>query len=262
MTVPSLSIGQCAAKTGLSVRALRYWEQRGLLKPLRRADSRHRVFVAGDLEQVHRIVVLKKLGVKLSQIARFLENDGVDLVRLLEMQLIALQRRRHDATEAIAVIEQVMRRSADGEELDLETLCELVRTANEQEEDIEAYEEIWPRYFSDEKIKELEKRGQGISQEQQNSYAAMWRDLIADIEKAAADGLNPGDTVAKALIQRYRGLLAAFTQGDPETEESLRKMYADQVNWPKQPKPHFTDAAMAFLKAAASEHEGESGSDA
>lgn len=255
MTAKSLSIGECAAKTGLSVRTLRYWEQRGLLKPLRRADSSHRVFVAKDLERVHQIVILKKLGVKLSRISHFLEDEGIDLARLLEVQLMALQRRRHEAAEAIAMIEHVIRRAADGEVLGLETLCDLVRTASEEEEDVEAYEEIWPKYFSEEQIGKIEKRAEGVSQKQQNSYAAMWQDLIADIEKAASDRLDASGSVAKALLSRYRGLIATFTQGDPETEESMRKMYADQANWPKQPKPHFTDKAMAFLKVVAAEHE-------
>lgn len=249
MAAQSLSIGACARKTGLSVRTLRYWEQRGLLEPMRRADSSHRVFTARDLERIHRIVVLKKLRVRLSRIASFLEEESIDLARLLEVQLMVLQRRRHDAAEAIAVIEQVMRRAASGDPLDLETLCDLVRTATQEEQDMEAYEEVWPKYFSDDQIRKIEKRAEGIGQEQQDAYAAMWRDLIGDIEQAAADRLDPADSVARALLQRYRGLIATFTRGDPETEESLKKMYADQANWPKQPKPHFTDDAMAFLKA-------------
>lgn len=250
-----LSIGQCAGKTGLSVRTLRYWEQCGLLKPARRADSSHRMYAAGDLARIHRIVILKKLGMKLLDIARFLEEDRINPARLLEVQMMALQRRRHEAAEAIRLIERIMDRAAGGEHLDLETFCNLVRATNNEEDDMEAHEKILQQYFSAGKIREIEKRAEGISQEQQDAYAAMWRDLIGDVEKAAADGLDPGDSVARALLQRYRGLIATFTQGDPETEESMRKMYADRANWPKQTKPHFTDSAMAFLKAVSAAHE-------
>ena len=65
----SLDIAEVARLTGLTSRALRFYEARGLVTPLRTASGR-RYYGRAELEQLHRILAMKRAGLTLAQIQR------------------------------------------------------------------------------------------------------------------------------------------------------------------------------------------------
>ena len=67
---PRLRIGEVSARTGLTVRTLRYYEELGLLKPSERLVSGHRIYANEHLQRLYRIGLLRQLGLPLSDIAR------------------------------------------------------------------------------------------------------------------------------------------------------------------------------------------------
>lgn len=74
---PSLSIGQVAERTGLSVHALRFYEREGILaNPVRRGPGGRRVYGGDDLEWLTLCIVLRASGMPLPAIRRY-----TDLVR-------------------------------------------------------------------------------------------------------------------------------------------------------------------------------------
>jgi DNA-binding transcriptional MerR regulator len=66
-----MKIGELAARTGVSVRSLRYYEQQGLLKPVR-DGSGYRDYSIFAEEQVRTIQLYLNLGLTTEQIAGFL----------------------------------------------------------------------------------------------------------------------------------------------------------------------------------------------
>ena len=52
-------VGELAREAGLSVRALHYYDEIGLLSPSRRTDSGHRLYTAGDVVRLQRIKSLQ-----------------------------------------------------------------------------------------------------------------------------------------------------------------------------------------------------------
>jgi DNA-binding transcriptional MerR regulator len=63
-----LSIAEVRERTGLSARTLRYYEELGLLPGVRRRAGGRRVYGADELERLHFIQRLKKLGLSLAEI--------------------------------------------------------------------------------------------------------------------------------------------------------------------------------------------------
>jgi hypothetical protein len=55
-----------------------------------------------------------------------------------------------------------------------------------------------------------------------------WAEVIAGFEAARQAGTDPGDPQVQALAGRARGLLEAFTGGDPAMYASLKRMYDEQ----------------------------------
>lgn len=67
------SIGQVAAKTGLTVHTLRYYEKEGLLPFMRKSSSGLRMFSDNDLGWLSIIECLKKTGMPLKGIKQYID---------------------------------------------------------------------------------------------------------------------------------------------------------------------------------------------
>ncbi|MEO1013753.1 MAG: redox-sensitive transcriptional activator SoxR [Pseudomonadota bacterium] len=64
----TISIGDLAARTGLAVSAIRFYEDKGLVRPLRDAGGR-RQFKRSDVRRVSFVIAAQRLGFSLSEIA-------------------------------------------------------------------------------------------------------------------------------------------------------------------------------------------------
>ncbi|WP_344412304.1 MerR family transcriptional regulator [Amycolatopsis minnesotensis] len=118
----SLSIGEVAERTGLSVHALRFYEREGLfVNPVRRKAGGNRMYAVDDVEWLRLCVVLRASGMPLPSIRRYAElvrdgggNEKERLELLLEhqervhAQIGELNRSLDLITHKVAVYEDVL----------------------------------------------------------------------------------------------------------------------------------------------------------
>ena len=72
-----LKIQEVAAETGLTTRAIRYYEEVGLLEPAARSGGAYRLYDASDLDRLRHIKELRdEAGFSLAQIGQLLEDDA------------------------------------------------------------------------------------------------------------------------------------------------------------------------------------------
>ena len=103
------------------------------------------------------------------------------------------------------------------------------------------------KYYSEDAQKKIVERAQAIPPEVIEQAQNDWATLIAEVEQAVVEGVNPTSERAAALATRWRELIRGFTGGNTEIQAGLNKMYSDQTNWPKDfPKP-YSDAAGALM---------------
>jgi DNA-binding transcriptional MerR regulator len=71
-------IGEAAERTGLTQRTLRYYEEKGLLRPPSRMEGGFRLYSEADIERLQRIKELKDLlGFSLADIREMIEAEDV-----------------------------------------------------------------------------------------------------------------------------------------------------------------------------------------
>ena len=76
-TTRLLRIQEVAAETGLTTRAIRYYEEVGLLEPAARSGGAYRLYDASDLERLRHIKELRdEAGFSLAQIGQLLEDEA------------------------------------------------------------------------------------------------------------------------------------------------------------------------------------------
>ena len=96
-----LDIRDVAKRTGLTSRALRFYEARGLLKPLRTYSGR-RLYGRGELERIQQILALKRAGLSLAQIGKLTARGNMDLGAIVDAQLKVIEERKAELDEARA----------------------------------------------------------------------------------------------------------------------------------------------------------------
>jgi MerR family transcriptional regulator, repressor of the yfmOP operon len=74
---PLLKIQEVAAETGLTTRAIRYYEEVGLLEPAARSGGDYRLYDGSDLDRLRHIKELRdEAGFSLAQIGQLLEDEA------------------------------------------------------------------------------------------------------------------------------------------------------------------------------------------
>lgn len=234
-----LQAQEFAERAGVTVRTLHHYDRLGLLKPSHRTSAGYRLYGERDLARLQQIVTLKFIGLSLKQIKELLTQREFDLSMTLRLQreVIEEKRRQMDmAIEAIKKAESVM--AASGEP-DWDALRKIIEVINMQKD-----MEWMKKYYTEEQLADLQRRGTPeVSERGQREWAA----LIKDVEAALSAGVDPASVEAQQLAARWQKLIEEFTGGDPGIAENLRKLYADQANWPSTFKKPYSNGVGAFL---------------
>ena len=193
------SIQQIARLAGTTSRALRHYDDIGLLRPSRVGDNGYRYYDRDALVRLQRILLLRDLGLGLPAIAEVLEQQS-DAVPALRSHLAWLRDEGVRLARQIASVESTIQAMEGGEQIMAEDMLDGFDHTRYKEEveqrwgaDAYARSDAWWRSKTPAERKQW--------QERQKALAADWA--------AAADaGESPDGDVAQALAQRHFDWLA------------------------------------------------------
>ncbi len=102
------TIGEMAKRLGVAPSALRYYDREGLLPFVERSGSGVRVFKDSDYEWLQVIACLKKTGMTLKDIRRFVEM-AMEGDETIETRLALISRQKAAVEEKIATLNDTLR---------------------------------------------------------------------------------------------------------------------------------------------------------
>jgi DNA-binding transcriptional MerR regulator len=235
------TVGEFAKMAGVTVRTLHHYDRVGLLEPSGRTAAGYRVYGERDMIRLQQIVTLKFIGLSLERIRELLDRGPDDIGTKLRRQREILEERRRRMDLAVAAIRHAERVVASGDD-DWEAFARIIEVI-EMQKNME-----WVKqYYTEEQLAELAKRG---TPEVLEKGQRDWAELLAEVEQAVARGEDPASEHAQSLAARWQALVDQFTGGDPGIEASLRRLYADQANWPAEAKKPYSDTAADFIAKA------------
>lgn len=243
-----LDISDVVRRTGLSARALRFYEARGLVTPLRTHSGR-RLYGPGELQRINQVIALKGAGFSLADIGRLIDRKPIDIGRLIDAQLEALDAQAATIADARRLLLTAKSRVDRGEPLDAATLCSLIKTGNTTMEQ-DNWKPVVDRFFSPGEQARWSERMKDVPADlNQADYGRQWIELGAKI--AARLPLDPASAEAQALLDEWKALLQPFMAvATPEMVAGAERLYDNMAEWQGDRTPPFPMEVWAFVKAA------------
>lgn len=239
------SIGELAAATGVTVRALHHYDSIGLLRASVRTSSGHRRYTEQDLRRLYGIRTLRSLGVPLGGIAAALDGaDGGDaesLPRLLLRQLNAVGEQALQLEQLQRTIRDLLGRLTDHGDAGPAYFTTVLERMN-----------MFENYFTEDQRRELDERRGQLGQETTDQSRTEWVGLVDEGLRQVDGGVPANSPEARELVHRWDELGSRFHSSEG-TKAAARSMWNGNSAELSRPLPWSADqlqALMAHLQEA------------
>ncbi|MBP2326801.1 DNA-binding transcriptional MerR regulator [Kibdelosporangium banguiense] len=216
-----LPVGQVSTRLGVTVRTLHHWDEIGLARPSLRTAAGYRLYTAGDLERLHRIVVYREIGLGLDRTRAILDDTGADVPGALRAQ-------RAQVAEKIDHLQRLsagLDRMIDAHERGLLLTAEQQATIFGPD-----WNPDWPaqarqRYGDTPQWQQYAELSASRSPEEWQAIA----DAVAGLDRALAAamdaGVTPGSPEADQLVERHREVFASYFPLTRQMQVCLGRMF-------------------------------------
>jgi DNA-binding transcriptional MerR regulator len=251
----NLSPTEVARRFGVSIKALRLYEQRGLLKPLR-SESGWRTYGPDQIARLHQILALKRLGLPLASIGQVLASaDTLDTVLAIQEQVLA--RDSEKLARALDLVRAARAKLKAGQALSIDDLAtltqETVMTRPSAKELGKTLKPFVDRHISPEEKAAM--RAKIIDREQ---VAKDWDGLMAEWQTLVQTG-DPTSPAAQDMARRWSAFIEQFSAIDAEAKSKEKSIWKDAMNDPAAAEKlalyreigAFAEQAIAHLKTLA-----------
>jgi DNA-binding transcriptional MerR regulator len=194
-----LKIGELAARSGLTVRALHHYDSIGLLTPSAHTDAGYRLYNRADVARLHQIQALRRFGMSLADIGTFLASPDAPFADVVAQQIDALGQQIEQATALRERLSQLHRQMAGGGEPALTDWLSALELMN-----------LYDKYFTKDELRRLPFWQQDA---RRNSG---WVALVQQIQELMRQGVPSDDAQARALAERWMQMLERDTAANPD----------------------------------------------
>ena len=210
-----MTVHEVSKRTGVSIRALQYYDRIGLLPPSAYSEAGYRLYDDTALERLQQILLFRELEFSLKEIRTILQSPDFDRDKALEQQIELLTLKREHLDNLITFargLKQIGGKNMDFSAFDKKKTEAYAAEAKRQWGHTEAYAEYA------EKCK-------GRTEEAENALAEGMMLLFAQFGKVK--DADPASPEAQALVKRLRAYISEhYYSCTPEILRSLGTMYA------------------------------------
>jgi DNA-binding transcriptional MerR regulator len=214
----------------MTVRALRHYDEIGLLRAGERTASGHRRYTGADVRRLYRIRVLRGLGLPLEEIARVLGEAGIPQLReLLVAQLRDLEVHAEHLRRLRERLHGLLARLDDDRTPDPAEFMETLETMS-----------MFETYFTQEQRDRLAERRAELGDEAVEAARREFQDLVTEGLGLVSDGTAPDDPRARDFARRWDAVGERLNP-DAGTQRAARAMWTDnseeiaaRLPWPAE----------------------------
>jgi DNA-binding transcriptional MerR regulator len=234
-------IGEVIGRTGLTARALHFYEEQGLIGPISRSASGHRLYNQSDLLRLQQLRTLRQLGVSLADMPPLL-NDTGQLVPQLRQQLSKLnqQRKRIQSIESkiVKLVDMLETRSIPQDNLD-EILFQTLESMT-----------MYDKYFNQSDIDSMHTSEHVAGSNE--SFESVWNDWVNKMQSAYSNGTDPKSEKVQDLMHHWNEMIIQLTEYDDKKRKAFNDLFHNE---PQARKDHgISDELFEFMSQASDGH--------
>jgi len=225
----NLSPTETAGRFGVSIKALRLYERRGLLKPLR-SNAGWRAYGPDQFAQLHQILALKALGLSLASIGQLLASaDTLDVVLALQDQSLVQEGRR--ITRALALIRKARAQLKAGQSLSIDDLANLTKETvmTTPRDSMEMGALLKP--FAERHLTESDRAAMKAKVPDRDQAIRSWDALLAEAYALMKTG-DPISPESQEMARRWSAINEQFTADNPTIKAKGRAVWDDAMKDP------------------------------
>ena len=219
------SIQELSRLSGVTTRALRWYDHIGLLKPSRVAESGYRYYGPAEVDRLQDILFYRALGVELARIKECLDDPSFNRLAALQSHLAALEAERTRLDALIQSVRDTIRCEERNEIMSDEQKFEAFkqRAVAHNEEVYGA--EIRAKY-GDKEVDEANSKVMSLTREQYQEWTDLGREIQERLEAAVRSGLSPESEEGKEITALHRRWLTITgNQYDPARHRGIAELY-------------------------------------
>ncbi|HET7475035.1 MAG TPA: MerR family transcriptional regulator [Dermatophilaceae bacterium] len=217
-----LTVGQVAEMFAVTVRTLHHYDEIGLVRPSERSAAGYRLYTPADITVLQHVVVYRRLGFALEEIALLLDADGEELTRHLRRQRAAVGARLEEMADLVRAIDRALERQMTGVQLTKQEQRELFGDGFSEEYATEAEQ----RWGDTDAWKQSQQRTASYTKEQWVQIRDEGAANNAAFAQALAGGVPATSVQAMDLAEQARRHIDRwFYDCSPQLHVNLAEMY-------------------------------------
>ena len=219
------SIQELSRLSGVTTRTLRWYDQIGLLKPGRVAESGYRYYGRAEVDRLQDILYYRALGVELAKIKECLDDPSFDRLAALRNHLAALEAEQERLEKLIRSVKDTIgaeeRNEIMSDKQKFEAFKQRAVAHNE-----EAYgAEIRAKYGYQE-VDEANAAVMNLTQAQYREWTDLGREIQERLEAAVREEVSPESEEGKKICALHRRLLTLTgNRYDPDRHRGIAELY-------------------------------------
>lgn len=228
----SYTIAQMSELSGVTPRALRHYEDLGLLVPQRTA-AQYRIYNTADVDTLQQILFYRELGFPLEEIKRIVLDPKFDGIKALRQHLGALENKKLQLDRLITtVLHTIEEREGTRIMSNEEKFESFKRETLEKNEELYG-SELRANYGKD-AVAASNKKWMGMSEDQHRAMEALSAEILADLKTAVLGESDPTSEEGIAIAKKHRDWLGfTWTSYSPEAHKGLGEMYVSDARFTK-----------------------------
>ena len=184
------TIQELSRLSGVTTRALRWYDEIGLLKPSGRTESGSRRYGPAEVDRLQDILYYRALGVELARIRACLDDPAFDRLAALREHLSALEREQGRLQKLIeSVKETIMAQERKKNMSDEKKFEAFKRTMLEEYE--KTHEAESRARYGDGEVDAMLNRIKGVTWEQYAEWERLEEEVLQKLSAAVAAGADP-----------------------------------------------------------------------
>ena len=219
------SIRQLSHLSGVTTRALRWYDEIGLLKPSRVAENGYRFYGQDEVDRLEMILYYRALDVELAQIKEYLDDPSFHRLTAFRQHLSVLEGKRERLHHLICAVEQAIQTEERNEIMKDEQKFQAFKR-NMVDKNEQTYGAEARRKYGNEQVDKSNQAMMGLSRQEYQEWSELGEKIQGLLERGVKEQANPEGELGEEITRLHRRWITlSGVEYAPQVHKGIAELY-------------------------------------